>query len=467
MRYIFTYILCFIGFFAISQNKQILYGFEDIPQTLLVNPGIQVNQKMHIGIPLLSQIHLNGGSSGVTVYDIFRQGNDDINSRILKKIHEMKSSDFLTSTVQLQLIDFGWRSQNDIYFSGGIYQELDFVAYFPKDLAILAFEGNKNYIGTNFSLEDLTATGDLTTVYHFGLNKQVNDKFTVGARLKLYSSMLSFRSVNNSGNFVTNYGEENIYQHNMENMNLYLQTAGIVSLEDLNQEERISQILGRSFFGGNIGVGMDLGFTYNINPAWKFSASALDIGGIFNFNDVKTYHAHGSYSLDGINLLFPILNEGEATFPYYDDIEDEIDEEILIDETLTSYFQLRPLKLNASIGYGFGKYYGYKGCNYLKMADKPSFKNNVGMHLYSIFRPKGPQAAATLFYRRKFTDNLSAKITYTADSYSFSNLGFGFSTTLGIVNFYALADNLLFYGNLAKAKNISLQVGLNIKIDQG
>ena len=465
MRNLLTYILCFIVFSAISQNKQILYGFDDIPQSLLMNPGTKVDQKMHIGIPLLSQIHLSGGSTGVTVFDIFQKGNDDINSRINNQIHKMNSSDFITATAQIELLYFGWRNRNAIYFSGGIYKEMDFFTYFPKDIATLASEGNSDYIGYKFHLDQVSATGELATVYHFGLNKQVNERFTIGVRLKLYSSMLSFRSVNNTGYFVTQLGEDNIYTHTFQNVDFTLETSGYNSLKDLDDNEKLNEFFGRSFFGGNLGVGLDLGFTYDINNAWKFSASALDIGAVFNSKDVKNYHVNGSYSLDGINLLFPNLDEGEPTFPYYDDVEDEIDNQMVEEKLYASYVQFRPLKLNASLSYGFGRYYGYDGCNYLRMADRKYHKHNVGMHLYSIFRPKGPQAAATLFYRRKFTDFLSAKVTYTADPYSFTNVGLGVSSVFGNVNFYVAADNLLRYGNLAKAKNISLQLGLNIKID--
>lgn len=467
MRNLFTFILCSIGFFAISQNKQILYGFDDIPQSLLVNPGLEVDQEMHIGIPLLSQIHFNGGSSGVTIYDIFQDTNTDINDRIRNKIHQMKNSDFITANVQLGIVDFGWKSKNGTYFSGGIYQEMDFITYFPKDFAILALEGNSEYIGNTYNFSDIKAQGDLSTVYYFGLNKQVNRKLTLGARLKLYSSMFSFRSVDNSGYFVTNSGEDNIYQHTIKNADLTLNTSGFASLKDSNENEQIKELLGRSFFGGNIGVGVDLGFNYEINKALKISASALDIGAVFNSKDVESYHAYGSYSLDGINLLFPALNEGEPTIPYYDNLEDEIDQQFKIDELQASYVQFRPVKVNAAMGYGFGKYYGYKGCNYLRMAGRQYFKHHVGLQIYSIFRPKAPQTAATLFYRRKFTDFLTAKATYTVDSYSFTNVGLGISTNLGMVNFYVTADNLLKYGNLAKAKSLSLQLGLNIIFKEG
>jgi hypothetical protein len=88
----------------------------------------------------------------------------------------------------------------------------------------------------------------------------------------------------------------------------------------------------------------------------------------------------------------------------------------------------------------------------------------VGLQYYSIFRPKGPQVAGTLFYYRRLFEFLSAKVTYTVDSYSSSNIGLGVVVDLGKLNFYIAADNLMDYGNIAKAKSVSLQLGFNIKI---
>lgn len=148
----------------------------------------------------------------------------------------MKNTDFFTATQQLELINFGWRAKNEIFFSGGIYQEFDFISYFPKDLAILAWEGNSDYLDYKFDLGEVSTTGDFMTVYHFGMNKKINEKLTVGARLKLYSSMFSYRSVNNTGTFVTRLGDENsenIYEHTVENADVSVETSGYASLRSL------------------------------------------------------------------------------------------------------------------------------------------------------------------------------------------------------------------------------------------
>lgn len=457
-----------MGFFAISQNKQILYGFDDIPQSLLVNPGSKVSQKKHYGIPFMSHIHVNGGSSGVSVYDIFKEGNDNINDRISRKIFEMKNTDFFTATQQLELINFGWRGKDDIYFSGGIYQELDFIAYFPKDLAILAWEGNYDYLNYEFDLGEISTAGDFLTVYHFGANKKINDKLTVGARIKLYSSMFSYRSVNNSGVFVTRLGDDesnNIYEHTVENADISVETSGYASLGDLDGTGQVTkEILGRALFGGNIGVGLDLGFTYEINDQWRVSASALDVGAIFHSKDVENYRIQEeSYTLDGINLIFPPLADGESTIPYYDDLMDELEQKV--DTLHNGYTQLRPVKVNAGLSFGFGRFNASGACDCLNTNSERLHAQGIGFQFYGIFRPKGPQMAGTLYYFRRITEFISAKATYTVDPFSYYNIGLGVSANVGKVNFYLAADNLLGYANLANAKSVSLQLGFNIIID--
>ncbi|NND62030.1 MAG: hypothetical protein HKN48_02430 [Flavobacteriaceae bacterium] len=467
MRSTIFFLLAFGLTTAFGQNKQVLYGFDEIPQSLLLNPGTKVPQKSHFGIPLLSQIHFNGGASGVSVYDIFGNSNVDISTRVRDKIFEMTNKDFFTVTQQLEILNFGWRAKNEIYFSGGVYQEFDFISYFPKDLALLAWEGNRDYIGYEFDLGELSTTGDLLTVYHFGANKAINNRLTVGARVKLYSSMLSYRSTNNKGTFVTELGDENsvnIYEHRVQDADVSVETSGIASLTD---DFSAGKLVGRAFFGGNLGVGLDVGATYDITDRITASASVLDFGAIFHTKDTENYRATGSYTLDGIELIFPPLSEGESTFPYYDDLEDEVEREIPVDTLTNSYTQLRPLQTYASVKYSFGKMVGgSKECDCRNMGGGVERAQAVGLQFYSIFRPKGPQMAGTLFYYRRLFEFLSAKATYTIDPYTYSNVGLGLATDLGKFNFYIAADNILNYGNIAKAKSVSLQLGFNIKVDQ-
>jgi hypothetical protein len=470
MRIIFICIAVIWTSGLFSQNKQLIYGVKEIPQSLLVNPGGIVEQKYHFGIPFLSQFHVNGGSSGVSVYDIFQDSESDINDRITNALKNLDNKDFFTVTQQLELINFGWRAKNEIYFSGGIYQEFDFILYFPKDLAVLTWEGNQDYLDYRFDLGEISTTGDFLTVYHFGANKQLTKKLTVGLRAKVYSSMISYRSVDNRGTFYTRLGDGtvNIYEHILEGIDMKLETSGYASLTDLDgSSEVISTILGRAFFGGNLGIGADIGATYDINDKISVSASLLDIGTIFHTKDAETYHAHGDYTLDGIGLLFPPLEIGEPAPSYWDDLEDEFENEVPIDTINQSYSQMRPVKVNAGLSYSFGRVLGGAGeCDCRNRGGGIDRDQNVGIQFYSIFRPKGPQMAGTAYYYRRFTDYISAKATYTVDPFSNSNVGLGVVADIGKFNLYIAADNLLKYGNIAKAKSVSLQFGFNIKVGE-
>ena len=76
MRGIASILMIICGVLAQSQNKQLLYGVDDLPQSLLLNPGTAISFEKHIGVPFLSGTYVSAGSSGVSVHDIFREGGD-------------------------------------------------------------------------------------------------------------------------------------------------------------------------------------------------------------------------------------------------------------------------------------------------------------------------------------------------------------------------------------------------------
>ncbi|MDB9911244.1 DUF5723 family protein [Flavobacteriaceae bacterium] len=464
-KFLFIY-LAFGLSVVVCQNKQLLYNWEVTPQTLMLNPGSLVSSQFHAGMPLASQFHFNAGSSGVSVFDIFADDGVDINTKITNIISELSSRDFFTINQQLDVLNFGWLSKGrePVYFSGGMYQELDVIAYFPKDIAILAWEGNRDYIGKAYDFNDVSARADLLTVYHFGVNKQVSKKLTAGVRLKLYSSLLSASSTRNKGAFKTSIreGSANIYEHTITDLDVEIKTSGFISLDGLEQSQVSKKLLGRALLGGNLGIGVDAGITYQFDNQLSLTASVLDLGAIFHTNDTELYRAKGDYTLDGIELIFPEQVNGEPAIPYYDNLEDDIAREIPVDTLNTGYTQLRPTKINAALHYDFGRLVEDKGgCNCKNNGTKQKRVSQAGVQYYSIFRPRGLQFAGTLYYTRRFGKTLSIKTTYTLDSYSAKNVGAGMFLNVGGVNLFLAADNLLQMSNLAKANSVSLQVGLN------
>jgi hypothetical protein len=142
---------------------------------------------------------------------------------------------------------------------------------------------------------------------------------------------------------------------------------------------------------------------------------------------------------------------------YWRDLEERFDEEIVLDTITASYISTRPLKLNAAVNYTFGR--KLDGCRFDL---RPGlYSNKIGMQLYSLVGSVHSYLAATLFFERWFNKHFQAKVSYTVDPYSFTNLGLGVSTQFGPLNFYILADNLLNLNNLYATKNASFHIGMN------
>jgi hypothetical protein len=94
-----------------------------------------------------------------------------------------------------------------------------------------------------------------------------------------------------------------------------------------------------------------------------------------------------------------------------------------------------------------------------------AFLNSVGLHLNAIKRPRSVLAAATVYYDRLWASFLKTRVTYTIDTFSSRNLGLLVSTKINNFNLYLAADNLLEYADVAKARQLSVQMGLQVVIN--
>lgn len=453
MRKIVIFLLVFITGGAFSQNKQLLYDFAELPQTLLLNPGANTSSKFYIGMPLLSGISFNFGSSGFSPRDIFEDNNVSFNDKVSTVLQGLNNRDHLMLNSQIEVLNVGFRYKKNTFFSFGFYQEIDGILYYPKDLITLATEGNANFLNKSFDFSQLNYNFDVTGVLHFGINKRINKKLTVGGRFKIYSSAANLRSTNNSGTFTTIEGTNTIFTHRLENINLAIKTAGVIENDEYIRTP--NTYLKNSFFGSNLGVGIDIGFTNKISRQLEISVSLLDIGFVSYKENIKNTTAQGNFAFEGLDFDFSDPNRD-----YWTELDENFRANIPFNENdTTPYTALRPAKLNASLKYSFKEVRN----PYCYNDDfKDYYKHAVGGQLFSVFRPLGPQFALTGFYETAFTRNIKAKVTYTADRYSFYNVGAATSFKLWKINFYALVDNILQFTDIAATNGLSAQLGFNL-----
>jgi hypothetical protein len=459
-----------------AQNKELLYDFTDIPQALLINPGMKTSSEWYAGIPLLSGISFQAGTSGFTVDDIFADDGLDINDKIRDRaLYSANIKDELSGTYQVELLSGGFRRQNrpSDFYSFGIYNEGDAIGYWMRDLAILAYEGNADQLGRRFNLGHLKTRGEVLNVFHFGLNRRMSDQLTLGARAKIYSGIISYNSTHNRGYFLTTAGERNLLANTID-ADMELRTAGLEELREIltdDTRDHAAEIrklaLKRGFLGGDLGLGVDLGLSYNLNEKTVFTASLIDLGFMYHTSDVRSFTLRGNATVEGVQVILPdAFSDPDRDF--WQSLIDDVQDLVPFEENNNAYISFRPTKLYSSIRYNFGEPVASMAdcdCTYKVSGTRErdlGYTNALGLQLYAINRPRGPQTALSAFYMRKLGRILALKTTYTIDKFSKTNIGLGMNLQAGPVNFYVMADNLLAYRNIADSHYASLQFGLNI-----
>ena len=445
---IFTFL---IGLNSFSQNKQVLYDFAGLPQTLLLNPGLEIDYKFHIGVPLLSGFSSEIGSTGFSLSEIFAVNNNTINDKISAVLNKIDANDYLKVNTQIEVFSAGFRFDKKTYVSFGLYQELDAIGYLPKDAFTLINEGNTSYLNKSFSISEMIYKLDVLGVIHAGISRKVSDKLTLGGRFKVYSSALNLETTNNSGTFTTRLGNNNIYVHHLDNVNFNTRTSGLISYNEYISDA--STYIENSLLGGNLGTGIDLGFTYHVTPQLQLSGSLIDLGFVHHNKNIKNKLIVGSFTFEGIEFEF------DSNRDYWGELDAALKEQLPIVGNQDSYTSWRPAKVNAAIKYSFGeKRSKYCYDNTLK----DFYTNAFGAQLYSVFRPLRQQFAFTSFYEKSFSNILQAKITHTIDDYSYYNIGVGVSAKIWKINFYGILDNLTKLSDISSANNVSLQFGFNL-----
>lgn len=454
-----TLIFClFFHLFCFAQNRELLYNFTSIPQSSLVNPGADVSYKYYFGFPVLSGISANIRSSSFSAYDLFSDDGIDFNQKVRAVINKSSSRDKVVANQQLEIFSGGFRiggRESRSYISFGLYQEFDFFMFVPKDLALLALNGNRDYIGKSFNLGDLNMKAEVLSVFHVGFHKKVNDKLVLGGRAKIYSSGANATSTKNSGYIYTgeDSGTPNLYNQVISS-NLELRTSGIAKFtKDEYEGNIVRDIANNTFFNGSLGLGVDAGITYYIKDNLQFTASIIDLGFVRQTKDIETLTYKGTYIYNGANPDFLGSDDPENVF-------DEFDRAVPRDTLYNKYTTWRPTKIYTSIQYSFGEARPDVECNCRGKAGT-YYKNAAGLQLFGMSALREPLVALTAFYRRNIFRKLDLKATYTIDTFSNTNIGLGLAGTIGPVNMYALVNNVLEYKDLSKASSVAFQLGIN------
>lgn len=453
--YILFFILAITS--SINAQQQLSFSFGEIPQNLMLNPGAETNFKSHYGIPVFSNLSFKAGFTGFTLADLFLNDSRDFNLKFEEVLNKIDSDDYININMVVEVLSAGLRIDDKTYVSFGFYEELDLITYFPKDITELVYYGNEPFLNRPFSISELVMKADMLGVLHAGMSRKVDEKLTIGGRLKIYSSSLNIETNNNSGTITATTNNTNIIRQTLDNLDAEIRTSGITdSNGDAN--ESFNDVFSNTLLGGNLGLGFDVGLTYHFSPQLEFTGSIIDVGFIKYSKNIRNYTAKGNYILDGINFEY----NSDDPSDYWEQLEEDFNANVPTGETENTYTSWRPMKINAALKYSFGEKRS-KFC-YTK-THKQYYYNSIGFQIHTIMRPLKPQLSFTSFYEKSFSKKIHTKFTHTINDYSAAIFGVATSLRVGKLNIFGVLDNILAVTDVASANNISLNFGFNIVIN--
>jgi hypothetical protein len=467
--YLLSLLLIIIFQDAASQNSQVLY-YMNLPQNHLVNPALRPSNSFYIGVPGITGINLNLNNNFVNFSDVImpNQNGDSLISFLHPEynvdnfIKKLKTSNFITPEVSVQLLGLGFNVGKDLYASLDVIERVVGNFALPKDLFALALKGNEDFVGKTINLSGLDAGLKQFHEFGIGISKNIGNNLRIGIRGKLLFGTVNL-SMNNKMLGLTINDDYSIDL----NADLSANISGPVKVESsVNAGTGKTQIdgitidtvkikkTGSYLSTGNMGLGLDLGAVYQLTNKISISASITDLGYIKWKNDVTMLKANSQFKFSGFNVTDVINN----TMTFDQLAQDMVDS---LKNSFTVSNENNPFKTTLPVGVSVGGSFNL------------SKSISIGVLSHSVFSDKKIREALTLSANLNLGNSFSTSICYTAENSSFDNLGAGLAFRLGVVQFYFIADRIPVTWNKIKTDNmtiflpytwntINMRLGLNL-----
>jgi len=447
IKYILIIILTVNLAEASAQNSQAMY-FMNIPQNHLINPAFRPSNSVYIGLPVVSGINLNINNNFVNFSDVFIKGQ--VKDSIITFLHpdynvdkflaKLKDKNFLESESMIQLFGVGFSIGKDGYVFIDINERVDGNVVMPGDLFKLALKGNEEFVGSRIDLSSLR--GDMKYYHEVGMgySRNITDRLRIGIKGKLLFGIADVSIDNGSLGINVN----NDYTHLLD-ADLIVNISGPVTIFK-NSKNDIDSIgfddkkIGTTdFLSGkkNMGMGLDIGATYDISDRFKLTASITDLGFIRWKNEVTNLKAKNQFLFSGLSMD-NVLN-GTMTF---DSVAN------LMGESLNNAFKVSDSKRPFTTWLPFSVTLG-GSYNVTKQF-------SVGLLSYSRVIGKQVREAMTLSANINIGNSLSASLGYTAENHQYDNLGAGLAFRAGVTQFYLVTDRIPVMWNRIKNDNSNI-----------
>jgi hypothetical protein len=456
VKYIMILALAVIAADASAQNGQAMY-FMNIPQNHLLNPALRPSNSLYIGLPVVSGINLNINNNFVNFSDVFIKGQpkDSIISflhpgyNVDKFLAKIKDKNSMEPEVAIQLLGVGFSVGKDGYVFLDINDRIDGNIVLPGDLFKLALKGNEGFVGNKIDLSSLRGDIKYYREIGVGFSKNFTDKLRIGIKGKLLFGIADASIDNKALGISVNSDYSHTFDANLAvnisgPVNVYMDSKHNIDsvVFDNNRFKTSSGIT--DFLSGkkNMGLGMDIGATYDLTDRIVLSASLTDLGFIRWNKDVTNLKANNHFEFSGLNML-DYFNGTKTLDEIGNNMLDSLKNAFVVSRTKTSFTTYLPFGISLGGSYNITK------------------QISVGLLSYSRVIEKQFREALTLSANINLGNALSTSLSYTAENYQYDNLGAGLAFRAGIAQFYLVSDRIPISWNKISDKNTNIILPAN------
>ncbi len=437
---------------AQAQTSQTLYFMDRVPQSVFLNPAHRPGHNFYIGLPMISSLNINAKSNFASFSDlVFKHPQYDSLISFLHPdadtgefISKLRDRNTIGPDLNVGILSFGFRV-NSSYFSFSIAERASFSATLPRELILLALQGNEQFAGRTADFSNLGGELNYYREYAAGYSLPVNDRLTAGGRAKLLFGKANFSFADKDISLYTDPGSYNMRLRSKFTMNFSMPVTLVKNengdIEDINA--RNDYEAGDFIFNsGNAGAAIDLGATYRLSEPLMIYASITDLGFINWKQDVYNLSMDGDFEFAGLDLS-PVFSHGDDSDPG-DNLLDSLKANFRINDTGNAYLRGLPARIYLGATYGL----------------TPGI--SLGLLSRSEIYHQNIEQAVTLSANATAGRWLSYSVSYTAMNHSYDNLGMGLSLRGGGFNFYVLSDNILSTFTPHRVRNVNLWFGFNL-----
>ncbi|MBN1415837.1 MAG: hypothetical protein JW973_12105 [Bacteroidales bacterium] len=410
-----------------------------VPQSNFLNPAVQQECRLFIGLPVISSVHVNVANSGFTLNQLLEKQSET--SYVIDAdfvANKLAGRNYLTTEIHTTILAIGVR-YNQYYFTFTINEkDNSFIAY-PRNLVSLALDGNTQFEGERLSLNSTGVFFNHYREYALGVSKQVNNATTVGVRAKLLFGKLNIETQKMD---VSLFTAENTFDL-LFDIDTRINASLPYSLEIVDDSYELADrydapVMDYIMNRRNPGIALDAGFIYRYTDNIVFSGSVLDLGCIYYRSNLTNYSLRGDYLYDG-PLNNSIIDEG-----YYDALWDSLN--VSMDDELTydSYYHFLDPRLLLGATFVVNPKISVNALSYNRY-NKMKFQS--GVMLSALIRP---------------VKNLETSLSWSYMNRSALNLGIGIAYGKSPLQLYIVTDNVLAPLFPMSTKNLNIRFGLNI-----